>query len=190
LTIVKTALPEERVAPGGLFTFGLVITNTSAEAVTITALTDDVYGDLNRLTSATCSHAVGTTLTPAAAYSCTFTGELTGAVGAAQTDCRHRDRDRRRPQHRHGQGRRHDPPRRAGRDDHHDDHHPAHHAHHPRPASPATPSATTPARPELARTGSDLRRRTQEALALLGVGLLLTGLSWTRDARRRSPRAG
>ena len=198
VTIVKTALPEERVAPGGLFTFGLVITNTSAEAVTITALSDDVYGDLSRLTSSTCSHAVGTTLAPAAQLSCTFTGELTGAVGAAQTDVvtvTVTDDDR-------STG--------TAKDD----------ATirlvapgatttttstttpttptttrpttptTPTTRPPATPLATTPAPPTLARTGGSLRTRTEQALALLGVGLLLTGLSWTRETRRRSPRSG
>ena len=201
VTIVKTALPEERVAPGGLFTFGLVITNTSAEAVTITALADDVYGDLAHLTSATCSHAVGTTLAPAAAYSCTFTGELTGAVGAAQTDVATvtvTDDDRSTGTAKDDATIRLVAPGATTTTT--TEPTPTTSTTRPTTALPTTPTSPTtaakspppvaPSLPVLARTGSDLRARTQQALALLGVGLLLTGLSWTRETRRRSPRSG
>lgn len=86
VTVAKTALPEVRVAPGGLFTFGLTVTNASFEPVTITALADDVYGDLGQRTGSSCGAAIGTVLDPGEALGCTFEGELTGAVGAAQTD--------------------------------------------------------------------------------------------------------
>ena len=56
-------LPE----PGGVFTFTLKITNTSVEAVTITALTDD-----NALSPA-CLALVNTTLAAGASASCTYT---------------------------------------------------------------------------------------------------------------------
>jgi hypothetical protein len=200
VTVAKTALPEERVAPGGLFTFGLVITNTSFEPVTITQLKDDVYGELSRLTGSTCARAVGTTLAPGAKLSCTFTGELTGAVGAAQTDVvtvTVTDDDR-------STGTAKDdatirlvapgavttttttttlaaptttlltsaPPPTV------------------RPATPSTKPPTIATVPSLARTGRDLRGQALQALALLGIGLLLTGMSWTRSARRGAPRSG
>jgi hypothetical protein len=186
VTVAKTALPEERVAPGGLFTFGLVITNTSGEAVTITELEDDVYGDLSRLTSSTCATAIGTTLAPGAQLSCTFTGELTGAVGAAQTDVvtvTVTDDD-------HSTG--------TAKDD------ATIRLVAPgattttspvttttlRPTTPTTRPPTTPGTPSLARTGRNLRQQTLQALTLLGIGLLLTGISWSRTNRRRSPSSG
>jgi hypothetical protein len=85
-TIAKTALPETRVAPGGLFTFGLAIASTSVEPVTITSLVDDVYGDLAQQTTSSCAALVGQTLDPGQQATCTFEGQLTGDAGAAQTD--------------------------------------------------------------------------------------------------------
>jgi hypothetical protein len=187
--VAKTALPEERVAPGGLFTFGVVITNTSFEPVTITKLTDDVYGDLARLTGSTCAQAIGTTIAPSARRSCTFTGELTGAVGKAQTDIvtvTVVDDDR-------SIG--------TAKDD------ATIRLVAPgavtttststtsvltststvtsvRPTTTITsPTASTPA---LAKTGTQTRARAMQALTLLGAGLLLTGLSWCREARQRA----
>jgi hypothetical protein len=191
VTVAKTALPEERVAPGGLFTFGLVITNTSAEPVTITQLKDDVYGDLSRLTGSTCAKAVGTTLAPAAQLSCTFTGELTGAVGAAQTDIvtvTVTDDDRSTGTAKDDATIRLVAPGATTTTT----------APTPTTVRPTTPTTTPPvtalaskpASPSLARTGRDLRRQTTQALTLLGAGLLLTGLSWTRSTPRRSTRSG
>ena len=53
--------------PGGEFTFSVSVTNTSVEDVTITSLTDSIYGDLTdggnpALTSTTCTDAIGTVL--------------------------------------------------------------------------------------------------------------------------------
>jgi uncharacterized repeat protein (TIGR01451 family) len=74
--VVKTASPETRPAPGGTFTFTVVVTNTSSEDVTITTLTDDIYGDIS--TQGTCTNAIGTVLAPAATYSCAFDGNFAG----------------------------------------------------------------------------------------------------------------
>ena len=73
--VVKTASPESRPAPGGAFTFTVVVTNTSAENVTITTLTDDVYGNI--ATQGTCTTAVGRVL-PAngGSFACSFPGSL------------------------------------------------------------------------------------------------------------------
>ncbi len=54
--LTKTADPQTLPEPGGVFTYTLTIHNSSAEAVTITALTDD-----NTL-SAECLALVGTSL--------------------------------------------------------------------------------------------------------------------------------
>ena len=56
---------SSRPAPGGDFTFNVVVTNTGTEPVTITSLTDDVYGNL--ATRGTCTTAIGTVLPPPAA---------------------------------------------------------------------------------------------------------------------------
>jgi uncharacterized repeat protein (TIGR01451 family) len=84
IAVTKTADPTSRPEPGGSFTFTVVVTNTSNEVLTITSLTDDIYGDL--ATRGTCTNAIGTVLNPGAAYSCRFDGEFTGNGGASQTD--------------------------------------------------------------------------------------------------------
>ena len=47
ITVDKTADPTTLPEPGGTFTFKVKVTNTSIEKVTITSLTDDIYGNLN-----------------------------------------------------------------------------------------------------------------------------------------------
>ena len=78
--VVKTATPESRPAPGGQFTFLVVVTNTSAENVTITTLTDSVHGNI--ATQGTCVDAIGTELIPGGTYTCSFTGTFTGSSGS------------------------------------------------------------------------------------------------------------
>jgi len=89
----KTATPLTMGEPGGSFTFNVVVTNTSFEPVTITALTDDIYGDISG--KGTCTNAKTTVLAgdPDGAgqalggiYRCSFTGEFRGDAGASQTD--------------------------------------------------------------------------------------------------------
>ena len=88
-------------APGGTFTFTVVVTNPGTEPVTITTLTDDIYGDLATRPGSTCTPLIGTTLAPGASSApCSFTGDFTGA-GRRQPD-RHRHRDRRRRRRHHG----------------------------------------------------------------------------------------
>ncbi|MCA1683557.1 MAG: hypothetical protein LC708_00255, partial [Actinobacteria bacterium] len=84
INIVKSATPPTRVEPGGTFTFDLVITNPGPKAVTITDLTDNVYGPLSTL--GTCNTAIGTVLVPGASYTCAFPGNFTGLAPDAQTD--------------------------------------------------------------------------------------------------------
>ncbi|MCA1684354.1 MAG: hypothetical protein LC708_04450, partial [Actinobacteria bacterium] len=46
IQVEKSATPASRPAPGGTFTFNVVVTNTSNVRLTIRTLTDDVYGDI------------------------------------------------------------------------------------------------------------------------------------------------
>jgi len=85
ITVVKTADPLTRPEPGGTFTFKVVVTNPSKDTVTITSLTDDVYGNLSG--KGTCTSAVGFVLAPVVGtYTCTFPGEFLGDAGDFQID--------------------------------------------------------------------------------------------------------
>ncbi len=88
VSVDKTASPLSRPAPGGEFTFTVVITNTSpAEPVTITSITDDIYGNLATRPGSTCGALIATTLAPGASSApCSFTGTFNGNGGASQTD--------------------------------------------------------------------------------------------------------
>ena len=81
----KTAFPQTRPAPGGVFAFRLDVQNTSAvDEVTINTLVDDVYGDLATISPSTCS--VPQTLAPSQVYSCIFAGTFTGVASEFQVD--------------------------------------------------------------------------------------------------------
>ncbi|MEO5680767.1 MAG: hypothetical protein ABIS47_13985 [Acidimicrobiales bacterium] len=98
VNVDKTATPLEMNEPGGTFTFKVVVTNTSFEVVTITSLTDSVYGtpgtqDIS--TKGTCITAIGTVLAPdpdgpgpqlGGQYTCEFPGDFIGDAGASQID--------------------------------------------------------------------------------------------------------
>lgn len=87
ITVDKSVLPPSLPAPGGAFTFTVLVTNTGAETVSILGLTDDVYGDLGTVApGSTCNTAPGTVLAPSGTYSCSFTRQFTGSAGAQQTD--------------------------------------------------------------------------------------------------------
>jgi hypothetical protein len=82
--VEKTASPLSLPEPGGLFTFGVTVTNSSADTLTVTSLVDDVYGDLGVL--GTCTELVGAVLVPDESASCSFDGEFTGNAADTQTD--------------------------------------------------------------------------------------------------------
>ncbi|MCA1683925.1 MAG: Ig-like domain repeat protein, partial [Actinobacteria bacterium] len=84
IDIVSTATPLTRPEPGGTFTFDVVVTNPTAETVTISGLADNVYGNLS--TRGTCTTAIGTVLAPGATYTCSFLGEFAGLAPVAQTN--------------------------------------------------------------------------------------------------------
>ncbi len=90
----KTVEPGSLPEPGGQFTFTLVVRNLSAEPVTITTLTDDVYGDLLAANpDSDCDELDGWELAAAGAagnadeVTCSFTVVLSGKqAGFTETD--------------------------------------------------------------------------------------------------------
>lgn len=70
ISLTKTPSPASRPAPGGAFTFTVVVTDTGSGPVTLNKLTDNVYGDLNG--KGTC--ATGANLTVGTTYACSFSG--------------------------------------------------------------------------------------------------------------------
>ena len=82
ITVSKTAAAQTLPEPGGTMTFTVRITNTTAESVTLSRLTDDVYGDLNG--QGTC--ATGTTIAGFGTTECTFSGAVLGNAGDTLTD--------------------------------------------------------------------------------------------------------
>ncbi len=82
ISLEKTADPLTLPEPGGTFVFSLTVTNHSVEPVTLTSLSDDIYGDLDG--QGTC--AIGGTIDVGASYSCSFEGDFSGNSGDSQTD--------------------------------------------------------------------------------------------------------
>ena len=93
IQVVKTVAPGTRPAPGGNFTFTLVLSNPGPTALTLTTLTDSVYGDLFipenlDVSNNTCDDLIGAVLpaAPSDSLSCSFVGQFTGPAGATETD--------------------------------------------------------------------------------------------------------
>jgi cysteine-rich repeat protein len=85
IEVTKTANPDAMKPPGGPVTFTVVVANLStADTVTITALTDSVHGNLIGKPGSTCS--VPQALAPGASYTCTFTATVSGVDGYTETD--------------------------------------------------------------------------------------------------------
>ena len=83
ILVTKTADPTTLPEPGGNASFSVTVKNTSAvDSVTITSLSDDIYGNLDG--KGTCD--VPFTLAPGATYSCSFTGAVSGNAGSSHTD--------------------------------------------------------------------------------------------------------
>jgi uncharacterized repeat protein (TIGR01451 family) len=83
ILVTKTADPTSLPEPGGNVSFSVTVKNTSAvDSVTITSLTDDVYGDLDG--KGTCD--VPQQLAPGASYDCSFGGAVSGNAGSSHTD--------------------------------------------------------------------------------------------------------
>ncbi len=83
ILVTKQASQTTITEPGGDVTFTVTVKNSSAvDAVTISEVVDDVYGDL----SAACSPTLPATLAPAASLQCVFVGTISGAVGTVHTN--------------------------------------------------------------------------------------------------------
>ena len=83
IAVTKSASPTAIQEPGGTATFAVSVKNTSAvDTVTITSLTDNIYGNLDG--KGTCD--VPQTLAPGASYSCSFTGAVSGSGGSTHVD--------------------------------------------------------------------------------------------------------
>ena len=83
ILVTKTADPTSLPEPGGNASFSVTVKNTSVvDSVTITSLTDDVYGDLDG--KGTCD--VPQQLAPGASYDCSFDGAVSGNAGSSHTD--------------------------------------------------------------------------------------------------------
>ncbi len=78
ISVSKTANPISLPAPGGTVTFTVRVTNNSGtDAVTLTLLTDDVYGNLDD--NGTC--ALTQTILAEESYECFFTEAVSGSAG-------------------------------------------------------------------------------------------------------------
>jgi len=82
LTVTKAASPDSLPEPGGDVTFIATIKNTVAIALELTALSDDIHGDLNG--QGDC--AVPQSITVGDSYSCAFTVAVNGNAGESETD--------------------------------------------------------------------------------------------------------
>ncbi len=71
--------------PGGWVTFYVTVYNDSTvDAITITSLDDDIYGDLTLAENSTC--VLPQTITVGKSYSCSFGGLVSGESGQVKTD--------------------------------------------------------------------------------------------------------
>ncbi|MBA2283727.1 MAG: hypothetical protein H0W25_21170 [Acidimicrobiia bacterium] len=85
IAVAKEADTATVPEPGGSATFLVSVTNTSSrDAVTITTLSDDVYGNLDG--RGTCDVTPAVTLAPGASYACAFSGVVAGNAGSTHTD--------------------------------------------------------------------------------------------------------
>ena len=81
--MTKTANPTSLPEPGGNASFSVTVKNTSAiDSVTITSLSDNVYGNLDG--KGTCD--VPLTIAAGASYDCSFSGPVSGNAGSSHTD--------------------------------------------------------------------------------------------------------
>ena len=89
ISVVKTADPVSLPEPGGDVSFRVVVTNTSvssSDPVTITSLTDDVYGNLVGQGTCPMLADMPVTLAKGASIDCVFTGAVVGNAGESHKD--------------------------------------------------------------------------------------------------------
>jgi uncharacterized repeat protein (TIGR01451 family) len=82
ISVVKTATPDSVGEPGGAVTFAVTIENNASEPLTLTALNDDVHGNLDG--QGTC--VLPQTIPASSSYACSFTAQVTGNAGDSETD--------------------------------------------------------------------------------------------------------
>jgi hypothetical protein len=82
VTVLKTPTPASLPETGGSVSYAVAVTNNSAEAVTLTALTDDKFGNLNG--QGTC--ATGGNIAAGGTYNCSFSKSLAQNKGTSHTN--------------------------------------------------------------------------------------------------------
>ena len=83
ISVTKTASPTSVSEPGGSVSFTVLVSNNSAaESVQLTALTDDIHGNLNG--KGDC--AVPRTIAASGSYQCSFSAMVSGNAGDTETD--------------------------------------------------------------------------------------------------------
>jgi SdrD B-like domain/Domain of unknown function DUF11 len=85
INVVKTANPTGLDEPGGLVDFEVTVTNQSVEAVWLTSLVDDQFGDVFGL-SADCAALENSLLDPGESVPCSFDELITGNAGFVHTN--------------------------------------------------------------------------------------------------------
>ncbi len=81
ISVTKTPNRTQLIVPGGDVTFTITVTNESTfEPVTLDALSDSVFGDLDGRGSCLADGSV--MLQPGQTYTCRFVGEVTGGAGS------------------------------------------------------------------------------------------------------------
>ncbi|MCB0996004.1 MAG: hypothetical protein KDB21_12985, partial [Acidimicrobiales bacterium] len=96
LRVTKTPTPVSLPEPGGSFTYTVTVENESPTAATLTALSDDLFGDITQvqgaITATSCvlpralGGSDGVNGSGIDFYSCTFTATVTGNAGLVHTN--------------------------------------------------------------------------------------------------------
>jgi hypothetical protein len=161
LGVTNTAVPTSQPEPGGTVSFTVVVANFSVVPVTITRISDDVYGNVGA--NGDCQRLIGARLAAGANASCVFSGIFTGTNGRAQRNVvvvTAQDDFGRTVE---------------GADDAE--------LTMTAPQPPVTTTSTTSAAPSIPVTGSGTARTAAAAVAVASFGLLFFGLA---DERRRA----
>jgi hypothetical protein len=82
--VTQIANPQTLPTPGGSFSFTVAVSNLSTDPVTVTAVTDSVYGNVANRPASTCGSLIGQSLGPAETSPCTYVGALNGPTGTTQ----------------------------------------------------------------------------------------------------------
>ncbi len=86
IKIIKSASPHILVEPGGDVTYSLEITNDGTQAVTLTALHDNVFGDVTDVSSGITYCSVPQSFEPHGVYKCKFIQTISGTSPGVHTN--------------------------------------------------------------------------------------------------------